>query len=231
MCIFILKKPKHTGILDVSKSDRYRRMLKTAIDALRETPPNFPDYAGAIKRIINTKPPKTALVGSMDIGVCGSEGLRRLRQVNQYIKSIPVLMLELGNKELPLKQQQIADAFVASCVPTIVSVPEWVANSKLFIRELKLKNITMMGGVIAPRQTGKSWTIAICVASVMLVAGGVSIGIYASKIAQAEVIQDYVVQIFAAMKLPLKRSTKEHTVTFESGNGASSTITCFGFNA
>lgn len=206
-------------------------MLKTAINALPETQLDLPDYAGAIKRIVNTIPPKTVLIGSMDIGVCGSEGLRRLRQVNAYIKSLPVLMIELGYKELPPKQQQIADAFVASCVPTIVSVPEWVANSKLFISELKLKNITMMGGVIAPRQTGKSWTIAICVAAVMLVADGVSIGIYASKIAQAEVIQDYVVQIFAAMKLPLKRCTKEHTTSFDSGNGASSTITCFGFNA
>ncbi len=206
-------------------------MLKYAIQNLAETPPNLPDYAGAAKRIVNIEPPKAVLVGSMDIGVYGSEGLRRLRRVRMLIETLPTLMVELGYKKLPKKQQNVADAFVSSCVPSIVGVSEWVANSKIFIAELGLSNITMMGGVIAPRQTGKSWTVAVCVAAVMLVAEGVSIGIYASKIAQAEVIQAYVVQIFAAMKLSLERNTKDHTTSFRCGNGTSSTITCFGFNA
>lgn len=206
-------------------------MLKRAIQDLADTPPNLPDYTSALKRIINVERPKAVLVGSMDIGVYGSEGMRRLRRVQMLIETLPTLMVELGYKRLPRKQQQVANAFVSSCVPSIVSVSEWVANSKMFIAELGLSNITMMGGVIAPRQTGKSWTVAICVAAVMLVAEGVSIGMYASKIAQAEVIAMYVVQIFAAMKIPLERNSKEHTTSFKCGNGTSSTIQCFGFNA
>ena len=121
-------------------------------------------------------------------------GVTRLNKVLHYIKTLPRHIPELGRRMLPDKQWQIACCFVCTCLPQIVSPSQWISHQGLYLTMLRdagvlvgERSVSNMGGVLAPRQNGKSWTIAVCCAAMMLSCPGISIAIYACKILQAEV--------------------------------------------
>ena len=168
------------------------------------------------------------LVGALSMQDAGAEGVRRLNSTLHLISTIPLKMRELYNRRLPSKQQLIADKFVRVCLPQIVSKKQWISNKNIYLKMLGETYICTMGGVIAARQYGKSWTVAVCIAAVMMSCPGITIGVYASKIAQAEVIQTYVMAIFKEYNIEIRKSQLEHSIWIE---GVKRTVlTCFGFN-
>ena len=138
-------------------------------------------------------------------------------------------MTELGCKPLPPKQRAIADLFIQSSLPTIVTPPQWALHQQVFLDLLGIPESTTMGGVIGARQMGKTWTVAVCCAAVLMACPGISIGVYASKLGQSGVIQDYVVQIFQVFNRVLHRIKSDHVIYTD--GALRSTMTCFGFNA
>lgn len=189
--------------------------------------PNGPDF---IRHILDRPAPivRPALVGCLSMRDAGAEGVRRLNSTMHLINTIPLKMRELYNKKLPSKQRLIADKFVRVCVPQIVTKQQWISNKNVYLQMLGETHVCTMGGVIAARQYGKSWTVAVCIAAVMMSCPGITIGVYATKIAQAEVIQTYVMAILKEYNIEIRKSQIEHSIWIE---GPKRTIlTCFGFN-
>jgi predicted RNA methylase len=59
--------------------------------------------------------------------------VRRLNKVLYLIDAIPRKIAELRNKPLDLTQYEIAIEMIASCLPKIVGVEEWIANPRKFL--------------------------------------------------------------------------------------------------
>lgn len=193
------------------------------------TPHTGPNYAAACLALLRKPVLVPRLVGGLDIQPPGQDGVRRLNTVQHYIEVIPLRMPELGCVPLPPKQQAIAALFMRTCLPSIVTPLNWVPHRRKYLEMLGETDACMMAGVIAARQNGKSWTIAVCCAAVMMACPGISIGVYASKLAQAEVIQDYVVQVLRAFGFPFTRVKTEHVLSTDTV--PKTTLSCYGFNA
>lgn len=188
-------------------------------------------YLAAEKALKELRAPPPPLIGQFDIQAVGSVGVRRLNKVLQYISYIPLKMAELGHRPLPEKQQEIARLFVRCCLPTIVSPPEWIANRDVFLSMLHLTDSCNFGAVLCPRQNGKSWTVAVCCAATMLACEDIEIACYASKQAQAAVIQNYVVQIIKTLGHTVHQQQANNLCWFEHTASAISSMTSFGMNA
>jgi hypothetical protein len=191
-----------------------------------------PKYFLAAEKALNDiRKPPPPLVGQFDIQAVGSVGVRRLNKVLQYISYIPMKMAELGHRPLPPKQREIADLFVRCCLPTIVSPSEWIANRDVFLKMLGLSDSCNFGAVLCPRQNGKSWTIAVCCAAVMMGCDNIEIACYASKQAQAAVIQNYVIQIIKTLGHHVNQQQANNLCWFEHSASSISSMTSFGMNA
>jgi hypothetical protein len=191
-----------------------------------------PKYFLAAEKALGVlRAPPPPLIGQFDIQAVGSVGVRRLNKVLQYISYIPLKMAELQYQPLPDKQREIADLFVRCCMPTIVTPSEWIANRDVFLKMIGLTDTCNFGAVLCARQNGKSWTIAVCCAAVMLACEDVEIACYASKQAQAAVIQNYVVQIIKTMGHAVHQQQANNLCWFEHNASAISSMTSFGMNA
>ena len=193
---------------------------------------NRPRYhVTARKEYTRVTMPPPPLMRRFAMDVEGNEGVVRLNRVKHYIAMIPLKMSELGNRPLAPKQQEIADAFVNTCLPTIVSPREWMVNRPLFLKMRGIEDSTNFGGVLCARQNGKSWTVAVCLASIMLACEEVDIACYATKQAQAAVIQNYVIQIFTALGHRMHQRQADNVCWFEHTSSKMATLKSFGLNA
>lgn len=193
---------------------------------------NKPNYHNVIERLIVVAAEPVKLFGPFDIEVSGAIGVRRLNQVLHYISIIPKLIPELGCKPLDEQQQLIADLFVRTSLPSIVTPVQLMAHRATYMKMLNVTKLCTRGGVLAPRQSGKSWTVAICCAAAMMACPGVAIGVFATQFNQAQVIQGYVVTIFDAMRKTIKRNKMEHRIWVPNAeHSQQSSMTCFGLNA
>ena len=196
------------------------------------SPVGAPDYVAAARTAATAAiPPPRRLVSGLELRDSGASGVRRLNQVRQYIRDIPLKMAELGNTALSDKQQAICALFVQTAIAKIVTVRQWVTHRRMFLDLLGVCSVSNMGGVLASRQNGKTWTIAVCCAAVMLTCQDITIGVYSSKIAQSEYLQGYVVQIFKALNVPLHTVKSDHVIYVEGAGVERATMSCFGFNA
>ena len=196
------------------------------------SPAHAPDYVAAARLAAAAViPPPRRLVPALEVRNTGALGVRRLNLVRQYIHDIPLRMAELGNRPLSDKQQAICDLFVRTCVAKIVTVRQWVAHRKMFLDLLGVSCVRNMGGILASRQNGKTWSVAVCCAAVMLACQDVTIGVFSSKIMQSEILQGYVGQIFKSLNVPLHTLKADHVIYVEGAGNARASMSCFGFNA
>lgn len=204
------------------------------VDRVREcVVPGRPMYVTAVEReVARLTAPPMKLQGQFDMSAdAGGEGVTRLNSVLRLIKYIPMRMPALLYQPLQKQQQRIADRFIDGCLPNIVTPKEWVANRPLFLRMRRLQKHTRFVGVIGPRQMGKSWTVAVCCAAIMMSCPGVKIGCYATTQNQASVIQDYVVQIFKQMGWKINQRQSDNMCWVQHSTSSASTLTSFGLNA
>lgn len=138
-------------------------------------------------------------------------------------------MTELHCKPLPQKQREMADLFIQSSLPTIVTPVQWALHQQVFLDLLGIPDSTTMGGVIGARQMGKTWTVAVCCAAVLMSCPGISIGVYTSNLRQSGVIMEYIVQIYKVFNRVLHRLKTDHMIYTD--GAPRSSMTCFGFNA
>ena len=203
-----------------------------AILAAIITPSGLPQYATAALALVRKIPPQRTLVNTMQLIAPGAEGCKRLNQVYHYINVLSQKMLGSGKKaSLSVKQSELAYLFVRTCLPTIVTPAHWISYRSVFVGMVgNPPNLTTMGGVLGPRQNGKSLTIAVCCAAIMISCPGVSIGCYASTLDQASIIKDYIVAIFKSHNILFTHNVSTREVSLQEG-AHRTTFSCFGFNA
>lgn len=202
-----------------------------------------PRYDVAAQKIVERleQPPEKP-IGQFDIDGEANEGVRRLNEVFRYVAFIPTQMAALKNRPLDVKQQEIANMMIRTCLPKIVGVDEWAQDRRKFLKMMaEYEGIdysewdddgwTNFAGVICSRQNGKSWTLAVVAGAIMLSCNTISIGCYATTSKQAGVIQNYVIQIFAGMGLRMNQRMADNLCWFEHSATSIATITSFGLNA
>lgn len=198
-------------------------------------PDEGPAFNEALVKECNyqTRPPPQAR-GQFTIDSLTGEGLRRLNSVIENVMAIPYSFHQCRYTGLPEKQMQIAMLCIRTSLPSIVGVKEWGSGQEKFLSQLNITSARRMASIFAPRQNGKSLTLGVVLAAIMVSCPKVEICSYASNKNQATVIQQYTIDIIKdALNLGINGQTtkQEGMYKYSHGEQGESTFKAFSLNA
>lgn len=195
--------------IDPSKQPSYNKVLEYIIDT-RNAPP----------------PPPIPMFGNVREGMTG---INRLEHIYNRIKIIESKCLP-DNGKFSKNQWAMINDFISTALPKVVTISEYIHNKQLYLDYLGVDVDGRFAGVLGSRQIGKTTCIAAVIAAIVVTCPDISIGLYASKVDQAGILQERVVEYIHRLGKKVDYSKTDHIATFHHAGRRTATVRAYSMN-
>jgi hypothetical protein len=159
----------------------------------------------------------------------GQDGINRLEAIYKQLDIIERRCLPAGGRFSDNQWQMIND-FIAGALPKIVTVPEYVLNRQVYLDYLGITEDKRFNVALMPRQGGKTTCIAAVITAIILECPDISIGIFASKLEQASIMQSKVVDNVRTLGHKITTISSENLVIFQHSSTRYASIKAYSMN-
>jgi len=189
-----------------------------------------PLYNKVLLHIIDTRnaPPEepVAMFGNIKPGMIG---INRLEQIFRCIDIIQSKCLPDNGKFTKNQWAMITD-FISTALPKIVTTAEYVLHRQEYLDYLNIETDGRFAGVLGSRQIGKTTCTAAVVAAIVTTCPNVSVGLYASKLGQASILQTRIVEFIGRLGKTVDFNKTEGIATFHHAGRLTSVVRAYSMN-